>query len=129
LKLDNPEQWFAQTFDSEQAKALVPAYARSFDAFRSRLMKNFEWAANSNANLAIEQRLRPTEGVSPSPTAPTPKTDVAIHSSKCVLAAGGKGRHEWVDSYIMVRGRLQFIGQGAFPFWSAPLSIKAKKAH
>jgi hypothetical protein len=127
LKLPEPDQWLYRSFGSSGDPSMTSTYESRFQAFRSRIVENFQWSSNSTVKLSVEKRAKPAEGVAASPTAPTPKFDVKTQSFKFVLAADGKGRREWEDSFLIDGGSLRFIGQGAFPFWAGPISIKAKQ--
>jgi hypothetical protein len=126
LKLPSSDQWFRKSFGPDQVSTMNEKYDQSFQAFRSRLAKNFEKAGNVGTEVILEARnSKPLKGTSSSPTAPIPKVNIEIHSYRCVLTVQGKPRIEWMDSYVVVDGSLRYIGQGAFPFWGGPLIIKA----
>jgi hypothetical protein len=128
LRLPKPEQWFDQSFGQDQVNAMKADYDRVFEAFRSRLTKNFQWSNDSSVELRLEPRNKLPGGTTASPSAPTPKAPVKIHTFKCVMAARGKGTLEWMDSFVLVDGTLRYIGPGAFPFWVGPLTITVRKA-
>jgi hypothetical protein len=127
LKLPKADEWFHKSFGPDQANAMNENYRRSFQAFCSRLAEDFESSGNIAAELTVQERKSKLAGTSPSLSAPTPKVDLKINSYKCVLTVPGKGRTEWMDSFVVVDGSLRYIGQGAFPFWAGPLRIKVKK--
>jgi hypothetical protein len=128
LRLSDATQWFGSVFGPDQASAMSGKYDQSFLHFRSRLVRSFTWANAATADLSVELLTNPPKPVSvPSPV-PQPRIPTEIASFKFVLRAQGKGRTEWVDSYVRVNDRLKYIGGGAFPFW-VPLSIVVKKAN
>jgi hypothetical protein len=128
LKLPNSESWLRLQFGQEEGSKLNVQYDRVFDAFRSRLADHAERLGQTPGELTLEGWKKQSRDVAPLYPAPTTRSKIAVESFKYVLNASGKGRSEWMDSYVLVNGYFRFVGQGAFPFWSGPLAIRMRKA-
>jgi hypothetical protein len=127
LKLENAAQWLSHAFGPEQAITMGPQYEASFLSFRSGLERDFQRAGNAAAHFRVEQKHKLPTGVAASPSAPMPRSDVKTVFFRIVMIAQGVGGNEWMDCFVLVDGKLRYVGQGAFPFWAVPPRVRGER--